>query len=61
MDEMREIGERLDKGNRILGEMNTKLDKLDTLDSIGSKLDTLDPIGSKLDTLPERIAQALRK
>ncbi len=48
---MREIGERLDKGNRILGEMNTKLDKLDTLDSISSKLDTL----------PERIAQALRK
>ncbi len=51
IDEMREISERLDKGNRILGEMNIKLDKLDALDGISNKLDTL----------PERIAEALRR
>lgn len=51
IDEMREISERLDKGNWILGEMNIKLDKLDALDGISNKLDTL----------PERIAEALRR
>ncbi len=51
IDEMREISERLDKGNRILGEMNIKLDKLDTLDVISNKLDNL----------PERIAEALKR
>ena len=54
IDEMREISERLDKGNRILGEMNVKLDKLD-------KLNALDVIGDRLDTLPERIAEALKR
>ncbi len=58
IDEMREISERLDKGNRILGEMNIKLDTLDKLDT---KLDTLDVISNKLDTLPDRIAEALRR
>ncbi len=51
IDEMHEISERLDKGNRILGEMNIKLDKLDTLDVISNKLDNL----------PERIAEALKR
>lgn len=51
---MREISERLDKGNKILGEMNFKLNSLD-------KLDKLDVISDKLDTLPERIAKALKK
>jgi len=51
IDEMHKISERLDKGNRILGEMNIKLDKLDALDGISNKLDTL----------PERIAEALRR
>lgn len=51
IDEMREISERLDKGNWILGDMNIKLDTLDTLDVISNKLDTL----------PERIAEALRR
>ena len=54
IDEMREISDRLDKGNKILGEMNIKLDNLD-------KLDSLDVISDKLDTLPERIAEALRR
>ena len=64
---MREISERLDKGNRILGEMNIKLDsldkldKLDMLDIMSNKLDSLDVISDKLDTLPERIAKALKK
>ena len=57
IDEMREISERLDKGNRILGEMNVKLDKLDEL----GKLNALDEIGDKLDSLPERIAEALKR
>jgi acylphosphatase len=64
VDEMREISERLDKGNRILGEMNIKLDKLDKLDVISNKLDKLDKldvISNKLDALPERIAEALRR
>lgn len=69
IDEMREISERLDKGNRILGEMNIKLDKLDKLDELDKlgeldkldKLNTLDAISDKLDTLPERIAEALRR
>jgi len=66
IDEMREISERLDKGNRILGEMNFKLDSLDKLDVISGKLDSLDKldkldiISDKLDTLPERIAKALK-
>lgn len=55
IDEMREIGERLDKGNRILGEMNIKLDKLDKLDALDKlnaldKLDELDKL-NKLDEL----------
>ncbi len=54
IDEMREISERLDKGIRILGEMNTKLDQLDKLDALGV-------ISNKLDTIPERIAEALRR
>ncbi len=54
IDEMREISERLDKGNMVLGEMNIKLDKLD-------KLNALDVISTKLDTLPERIAEALKR
>jgi len=48
IDEMREISDRLDKGNRILGEMNTKLDSLDMLDSLNNKLGSLD---NKLDSL----------
>ncbi len=60
IDEMREISERLDKGNRILGDMNTKLDKLDKLDRL-DRLDKLDSISDKLDALPERIAEALRR
>ena len=55
MDEMREISERLDKGNMILGEINLKFVKLD---NISNKLDTL---GDKLDTLPERLAEAMKK
>lgn len=51
IDEMREISDRLDKGNTILYEMNTKLDKLDVLEGISGKLDTL----------PEKIAEALKK
>ena len=58
MDEMREISERLDKGNMILGEMNLKLDKLDIisdkfdkLDVISNKLDKIDVIGDKLDKI----------
>ena len=58
IDEMREISERLDKGNMILGEMNVKLEPLDV---ISNKLDTLDAISNKLENLPERIAQALSK
>jgi len=50
-DEMREISDRLDKGNTVLGEMNTKLDKLGVLDGISGKLDTL----------PEKIAEALKR
>ena len=75
MDEMREISERLDKGNMILSEMNLKLakldvisNKLDKLDVIGDKLDKfdvigdkLDTLGDKLDTLPERLAEAMKK
>ncbi len=57
---MREISERLDKGNKVLGEMNIKLDKLDKLDEL-DKLNTLDVISTKLDTLPERIAEALKR
>ncbi len=57
---MREVTERLDKRNRILGEMNVKLDKLGKLDKL-DKLDALDGISNKLDTLPERIAEALRR
>lgn len=51
IDEMHEISERLDKGNRILGEMNLKL----------SKLDKLDEISDRPETLPERIAEALKR
>jgi len=51
IDEMREISDRLDKGNTILSEMNTKLGKLDVLDGISGKLDTL----------PEKIAEALKR
>ena len=51
IDEMREISDRLDKGNTVLCEMNTKLDKLNVLDEISGKLDTL----------PEKIAEALKK
>ncbi len=65
MDEMREISERLDKGNIILSEMNLRLakldvisNKLDNFDSFGGKLDTL---ADKLDTLPERLAEAMKK
>jgi len=54
IDEMREISDRLDKGNTILSEMNTKLGKL-------GKLDVLDGISGKLDTLPEKIAEALKR
>ncbi len=73
IDEMHEISERLDKGNRILGEMNIKLDRLDNLDALGEmniklnrldkldELDSLDVISNKLDTLPERIAEALKR
>jgi len=70
IDEMREISERLDKGNKILGEMNIKLDSLDKLDKLDimsnkldslDKLDKLDVISDRLDTLPERIAEALRR
>ena len=55
MDEMREISERLDKGNMILGEINLKLTKLDI---ISDKLDTLgdkfDVVGDKLDTFGDK-------
>ena len=51
IDEMREISDRLDKGNTILSEMNSKLGKLDVLDGISGKLDTL----------PEKIAEALKR
>ena len=61
IDEMREISERLDKGNMILGEMNVKLEPLDVISNKLDTLDTLDEISNKLDNLPERIAQALRK
>ncbi len=57
IDEMREISDRLDKGNTILSEMNTKLGKLGKL----GKLDVLDGISGKLDTLPEKIAEALKR
>ncbi len=64
IDEMREISERLDKGNWILGDMNIKLDTLDVINNKLDRLDTLDTldvISNKLDTLPERIAEALRR
>ena len=63
IDEMREISERLDKGNLILGQMNVKLDKLDQLDQLNQlgKLDSLDVISSKLDNLPEKIAEAIKR
>ncbi|MDO9098195.1 MAG: acylphosphatase [Candidatus Methanoperedens sp.] len=66
IDEMREISDRLDKGNKILGEMNFKLDSLDKLDKLDKldsldKLDKLDVISDRLDTLPERIAEALKR
>jgi acylphosphatase len=54
IDEMREISERLDKGNTILSEMNSKLNQLD-------KLNVLEGINSKLDSLPEKFAEALKK
>lgn len=45
VDEMRDICERLDQGNTILNEMNTKLSD----------------ISDKLDTLPEKIAEAIKE
>ncbi|MCL7414526.1 MAG: acylphosphatase [ANME-2 cluster archaeon] len=54
IDEMREISDRLDKGNTILDDINTKLNKL-------NKLNVLDGISGKLDTLPEKIAEALKR
>ena len=54
IDEMREISERLDKGNTILSEMNIKLNQLD-------KLNVLEGINSKLETLPEKFAEALKR
>ncbi|KAF5410002.1 MAG: hypothetical protein C5S43_05550 [Candidatus Methanocomedens sp.] len=69
IDEMREISERLDKGNTILGQINIKLNQLDHLDQLNQldklsqlgKLDSLDVISSKLDTLPEKIAEAIKR
>ncbi len=64
-NEMREISERMDKGNMILDEMNVKLDKLDNLDTMNNSIislgDKFDAMGNTLDTLPERIAEAMKR
>ena len=75
--DMREISERLDKGNYFLsshdvklGSIDVKLDKLDELSKLDkldelSKLDTINNsisgINERLDSLPERIAEAIKK
>lgn len=53
--EWRDICERLDLGNSILSQMNTKLGKLDSMDN------KLSDISNKLDTLPEKIAEAIKE
>ena len=76
-DDMREISDRLDKGNSLLsshdlklGSIDVKLDKLDRLSKLDkldglSKLDNINDsisgINEGLDSLPERIAEAMKR
>ncbi len=58
-DDIREIGERLDQGVKILTEHTAILkENTQVLHSMNEKFDTL---VDKLDTLPERLAEAMKK
>lgn len=65
---MREISDRLDKGNSLLsshdvklGGIDVKLDKLDEHSKLGIINDSISGINERLDPLPERIAEAMKR
>jgi acylphosphatase len=67
-DDMREISDRLDKGNSLLsshdlklGSIDVKLDKLDGLSKLDNINDSISGINERLDSLPERIAEAMKR
>jgi len=67
-DDMREISDRLDKGNSLLssqdiklGSIDVKLDKLDKLSKLDTINDSISGINERLDSLPERIAEAIKR